>query len=92
LLGPLQGQRLTRLPKAWQAYADSRAADYLKFKQFYWYVELPASLALTWRLPSVLIRHFRAMTEGMEWFNHAILADRRKGEEDSPSVRPPPMW
>jgi len=92
LMGPLQGERLTRLPKAWQAQADSPAAEYLKFKQFYWYVELPASLALTPRLPGVLIRHFRAMTDGMKWFNRAILADRRKREEDSRPVRPAPMW
>jgi uncharacterized protein (TIGR02453 family) len=92
LLGALQGERLIRLPKAWQAHADSPAADYLKFKQFYWYVELPASLALTPRLPGALIRYFQAMTAGMDWFNHAILADRRKREEDSRPVRPAPMW
>ena len=92
LLGALQGERLTRLPKAWQGHADSPAAAYLKFKQFYWYVELPPSLALTPRLPRVLIRHFQAMAEGMGWFNHAILADRRKRAEESRPVRPPPMW
>ncbi len=92
LLGPLQGERLTRLPKAWQTHADSPATAYLKFKQFYWYVELPPSLALTPRLPAVLLRYFRAMTGGMEWFNHAILADRRQREAESRPVRPPPMW
>ena len=92
LLGPLQGERLARLPKAWQAHADSPAAEYLKFKQFYWYVELPAALALTPRLPAVLLRHFRAMTAGLEWFNHAILTDRRQRADDSRPVRPAPMW
>jgi len=92
LLGPLQGERLTRLPKPWQAHTDSPAAAYLKFKQFYWWVEHPASLALTPRIPGVLIRHFRAMAEGMAWFNRAILADRRKREGDTRPVRPPPMW
>lgn len=92
LLGPLQGERLSRLPKAWQAQADSAAAGYLKFKQFYWYVELPAGLALTPRLPGVLIQHFRAMTEGMEWINSALLAERQKRQEESRPVRPTPMW
>ncbi len=92
LFGPLQGERLRRLPKPWQEHADDPAAAYLKFKQFYWWVELPASLALTARLPGVLLRHFRAMAEGMAWFNHAILADRRKREEDTGSARPAPMW
>ena len=92
LFGPLQGERLIRFPKPWQAHTDSPAAEYLKYKQFYWYLELPASLATTPRLPGVLIRHFRAMSRGMEWFNAAILADRRRHEEPSESSRPAPMW
>lgn len=92
IFGPLQGQRLVRLPKPWQEFAASPASEYLKYKQFYWYVELPPSQALSSRLPGVLIRHFRAMNEGMGWFNNAILADRRKRGEESPPVRPIPMW
>ena len=92
LLGPLQGDCLKRLPKLWQAQVDSPVAAYLKFKQFYWWVELTASLALTPRLPKMLLRYFQAMTQGMEWFNQAILADRRQGAEESPPLRPPPMW
>jgi uncharacterized protein (DUF2461 family) len=92
LFGPLQGESLKRLPQPWQAYADSPAAAYLKLKQFYWWVELPAALALTPRLPGVVIRHFRAMAEGLAWFNHAILADRRKRAGDCRPMRPSPMW
>jgi len=92
LLGPLQGERLKRLPKIWQEQEGTPAAEYLKFKQFYWYVELPASLALTSRLPGVLIRYFAAMTAGMAWFNEALLADRRQREEEARPVRPAPMW
>ena len=92
LYGPLQGDRLTRLPKAWQTHANSPAAEYLKFKQFYWYVELPPSLALTPRLPNELIRHFRAMSSGMEWFNHALLAQRQQHAEETQPLRPSPMW
>ena len=92
LFGPLQGERLMRLPKPWQAHADSPGAGYLKFKQYYWWVELPASLALAPRLPGVVIRHFQAMSAGMEWFNHAILADRRQRAKETRPMRPPPMW
>ena len=92
LFGPLQGERLTRLPKAWQAQVGSPVAAYLKFKQFYWWVELPATVALTPRLPAVLMRHFHAMTEGMAWFNRAILKDRRQREKESRPVLPAPMW
>ena len=92
LFGPLQGEKLSRVPKAWQAHANTAAAGYLKFKQFYWWVELPAAVALTPRLAGVVVRHFRAMREGMEWFNRAILADRRKREGDGRPMRPTPMW
>ncbi|MCL2645899.1 MAG: DUF2461 domain-containing protein [Phycisphaerales bacterium] len=92
LLGSLQGERLTRLPKAWLSQASNPAAEYLKFKQFYWYVELPASLALTSRLPNVLTRYFKAMSEGLAWFNDALLAARRREEEQSRPKRPKPMW
>ena len=92
LLGPLQGERLKRLPKIWQERADTPAAEYLKFKQFYWYAELPASVALTPRLPGVLIGYFEAMTAGMAWLNEALLAARRQQEEESRPVRPEPMW
>jgi len=92
LFGPLQGESLKRLPQPWQAHADSPAAAYLKLKQFYWWVELPAALALTPRLPGVVIRHFRAMAEGLAWFNDAILADRRKRAGDCRPMRPSPMW
>jgi len=92
LLGPLQGERLTRLPKTWQAHADSPAAEYLKCKQFYWYVELPAAVALTPQLPTALLRYFKAMAGGMAWFNRALLAERAKREEETRPVRPAPMW
>jgi uncharacterized protein (TIGR02453 family) len=92
LLGPLQGERLQRLPKPWQSQAASPAAGYLKYKQFYWYVELPAPLALKPRLFGTLIRHFRVMSRAMEWFNAAVLADRRRHEDAAKPQRPAPMW
>ncbi len=92
LCGPLQGDRLTRLPKPWQSHADSPAAEYLKFKQFYWWAELPASLALSPQLPRTLLRHFQAMSDGINWFNTTLLADRNRQEEESRPQRPEPMW
>jgi uncharacterized protein (TIGR02453 family) len=92
LFGPLEGERLKRLPKPWQAHADSPAASYLKFKQFYWWAELPASLALSPRLPGTLFRYFLAMSDGISWFNSVILTDRHQHEEESRPTRPDPMW
>jgi uncharacterized protein (TIGR02453 family) len=92
LFGPLQGESLSRLPKLWQTHADSPAAAYLKFKQFYWWAELPASLALSPRLSGTLFRYFQAMADGVVWFNSIILADRQQQEEQSRPLRPEPMW
>lgn len=92
LFGTLQGERLTRLPKLWQEHAASPAVEFLKYKQFYWWVELPASLALTSKLLPTLVRHFQAMSPSLAWFNRAILANRKDKDEDSESLRPPPMW
>jgi uncharacterized protein (TIGR02453 family) len=92
LLGPLQGEHLTRLPKPFQTHADSPAVEYLKYKQFYWYVERPAAMALTSRLSGELLRHFRALAPALEWFNNALLAERRRQEDSSRPSRPAPMW
>jgi uncharacterized protein (TIGR02453 family) len=92
LVGKMQGESLKRLPKQWETHADSPIADYLKLKQFFWWAELPTSLALTPRLPATLFRYFEAMSEGMAWFNRIILADRHEQEEDDRPVRPEPMF
>ncbi|HUO09556.1 MAG TPA: DUF2461 domain-containing protein [Phycisphaerae bacterium] len=92
MFGGLQGERLTRLPKDWQSYAESPVADYLKFKQFYWWVELPASVAVSPRLFGTVVRYFEAMTEGIGWFNGVLLADRAEQEKRSRPLRPAPMW
>ena len=92
LLGSLQGEKLVRLPKVFHASADSAVAEWLKFKQFYWWVELPSSLALTPRLPGVLLRYFQALTPAMQWFNAVLLADLRRHEDHDRPQRPTPMW
>jgi uncharacterized protein (TIGR02453 family) len=92
MFGPLQGQSLKRLPKPWQNHADSPAADYLKLKQFYWWAELPASLALSPRLAGTVLRYFEAVSDGIDWFNVRILADRHQEEEELRPKRPEPMW
>ena len=92
LFGALQGERLKRLPKPWQNHVGLPAAEYLKFKQFYWWVELPAKTAMGPKLPGVLVRHFEAMVDGLTWFNRVLLAARREQGEDPSALRPAPMW
>lgn len=92
MLGPLQGEQSKRLPRGWEKHANSPAGEYLKFKQLYWYVTLPAELALTPKFAGVVIRHFRAMRAGIEWFNQAILSARKEQEQSIRPSRPEPMW
>jgi uncharacterized protein (TIGR02453 family) len=92
LFGTLQGQRLARLPKPFLAHADSPAADYLKLKQLYWYVELPADLATTPRLLPTLLKHFEVLAPAMSWFDQTLLAARKTTAAPPEPLRPPPMW
>jgi len=91
-MGTIQGDKLKRVPREWADRAPSPVADYLKFKSLYWYVVLPASLALGPKIASEVIRRFRAMRNAMEWFNRAILTARAKQAAESRPLRPEPMW
>jgi uncharacterized protein (TIGR02453 family) len=92
VMGPLLGEQLKRPPKDWQTCADSSAAEYLRFKQLYWYVTLPAKLALGPKIAATVIDRFRILRPAMEWFNTAILAARKQDEAESRPIRPAPMW
>jgi uncharacterized protein (TIGR02453 family) len=92
MFGGLQGERLVRLPREWHAHGGSAVAEYLKMKQFYWWVELPASVAVSPRVLETVVRHFEAMREGIGWFNGVLLADREEQEKRARPVRPAPMW
>ena len=92
MFGALQGEKLKRLPKAWADRADAAEGEFLKYKQFYWWVELPAEVAMTPKLPGVLTAHFKAMSESLGWFNRAILAARRAEKDNEGPKRPEPMW
>lgn len=75
LLGELQGDQLSRVPKGF--CADHPAADLLRFKQFILYVELPAELATTPQFFGEAVKRFRAMQPFLE-FLAAPLASKRK--------------
>jgi uncharacterized protein (TIGR02453 family) len=60
LLGDLQGEQLSRVPKGFQT--DHPAADLLRFKQFVLYIVLPPELATTPALEPEILKRFRAMT------------------------------
>jgi uncharacterized protein (TIGR02453 family) len=74
LLGEVQGERLSRVPKGY--LPDHPAADFLKLKQCYLYTTLDPSIATTPRLYSELLARFRAMAPFLEFLNRP-LAPRR---------------
>jgi len=59
LFGELQGERLARVPKGF--CAQHPAADLLRFKQLFLYVELPPDLATSPALYGEILKRFRAM-------------------------------
>ena len=69
LLGEMQGERLTRVPKGYTP--DHPAADLLRFKQFILYVELPPALATSRELYPAIVKRFRAMAPFVRFLGEA---------------------
>jgi uncharacterized protein (TIGR02453 family) len=76
LLGDVQGERLTRVPKGFTA--DHPAADWLRFKQCFLYVVLDPKIATTPRLIRQIVERFRAMTPFIAFLNRALAPARKK--------------
>jgi uncharacterized protein (TIGR02453 family) len=77
LLGEMQGEQLSRVPKGFAA--DHEAADLLRYKQLLLYVELPADLATGPGVVKEIVSRFRAMTPFLEFLN-AGLPRQTKGK------------
>ncbi len=94
VMGSVQGEKLTRIPKGFESHADSPAAEWIRHKQLYWFITLPPALALSGKLLSELIMRFKLMSDGIEWLNQAVLSARKSGEGEEEGVvkRPAPMW
>ena len=65
LLGDLQGEQLTRVPKGFAC--DHPAADLVRFKRYILYKELPPELATTPRLYQEIWSRFRATMPFLEF-------------------------
>jgi uncharacterized protein (TIGR02453 family) len=70
-MGSLQGSTLQRVPKGFDA--QHPAADLIKKKQWYWWVELDASLATSPKLKAEIVKRFRAMAPVIELLNKPLL-------------------
>jgi uncharacterized protein (TIGR02453 family) len=74
LLGDMQGEQLTRLPKGYAP--EHPSADLLRFKQFLLYVELAPDAAVTPKIYDEVVTRFRALTPFLEFLNAPL--PRRK--------------
>jgi uncharacterized protein (TIGR02453 family) len=70
LFGEIQGDRLSRVPKGFAA--DHPAAEWLKLKQCYVYIELDGRLASSPELITEILAHFKATTPLIEFLADAI--------------------
>jgi uncharacterized protein (TIGR02453 family) len=75
LMGELQGDRLSRVPKGFGA--DHPAADLVCYKQWLFYVMLDAKLATTPRLFDELVERFRLMMPFVEFLNAPLRTQTR---------------
>jgi uncharacterized protein (TIGR02453 family) len=76
LLGELQGEQLSRVPKGFAS--DHPAMDLLRFKQFFLYVQLPADLATTPALYTEIVKRFRAMAPFLMFLTAPLRATKKK--------------
>jgi uncharacterized protein (TIGR02453 family) len=74
LLGGVHGEQLTRVPKGF--CAEDPAADLLRYKQLYLYIELPPELATNANLENEIVARFRAMTPFLEFLNAPLPKER----------------
>jgi uncharacterized protein (TIGR02453 family) len=71
LMGSVQGTTLQRVPKGFNA--EHPAADLIKMKQWYWWVELDVKLATSPKLKGEIAKRFRTMAPMVELLNKPLL-------------------
>ena len=86
LYGEMQGCQLTRVPKGFPA--EHPAADLLRFKQFLFYIELPADIATTPAVYEAIVKRFRALAPFNDFLNQAVVSQRKKTDPLLAKPRP----
>lgn len=91
LMGPLQGARLARPPKGYDAGHPS--IEWVQMKQFYFGTTLEPAMITAPSLRREIARRFQAMTPVVNFLNSAIIAALPREEESDPGPRrPAPMF
>lgn len=80
LLGPLQGEGLSRPPKGFAA--DQPGIEWIKKKQWYYYIELDPALALGKEVASEIVKRFQAVRSFIEWMNEPLIARKKQARRD----------
>ena len=78
LLGDIQGEQLSRVPKGF--CAEHPAADLLRFKQYLLFTTLDPAIVTTPRLFTELEKRFRALTPFLEFLNAPLVAAKKRLE------------
>ena len=81
LLGDIQGDQLTRIPKGFAC--DHPAGDLLRRKQIYFFQELSPDLATTPELHKEVVTRFEVMAPFIEFLNAPLTAKPRKPKIDA---------
>ncbi len=81
LLGEVQGDQLTRAPKGFAP--DHPAEALLRRKQWYWFVQMDAEIALTPKLLPELKKRFAAMIPALVFLNAPLLERRKKQNQQA---------
>ena len=76
LLGELQGEQLSRVPKGFAG--DHPALDLLRFKRFILYVTLEPDLATTPALYTEIVKRFRAMSPFLKFLTAPLAVTKKK--------------
>jgi uncharacterized protein (TIGR02453 family) len=75
LMGQLQGESMTRMPKAFSG--DHPAADLLRMNQWLYWTELEAKLATSPKLRAEIVKRFRAAAQVIEMLNAPLAKASR---------------
>jgi len=76
LLGELEGDQLSRVPKGFPA--DHPASDLVRYKQWLFYIVLDPALATTPKLSGEILKRFRVMTPFVEFLNAPLKQAKRE--------------
>ena len=76
LLGSLEGEQLSRVPRGFSA--DHPAAALLRYKYYILYKDLPPSLATSPKLYNAIVDRFRIMTPFLKFLTASIAAQPKK--------------